>query len=332
MSALLLKKLVNKKIIENIADIIVYYVRTHNHKWYITQMGYWALTQMGSNQYGIPSDIKEKHIDKNMTFSNWLHDFKPESGTDVPLLLLKRRKWRRKWSLKDTITLYDRIVMFIDITTPVGKKEMESVFYLFYLFTATDNAIFAYMNEIDYSFDLGDQRYCDEKYYEDLDWKTIKKEEVNVFLIMVTNACRRYPKLMTLLTSDKLISDEIFDKIFEKNLSVLKHASMYFKTKKRLKRVVKEDFRLWQSNQHYGKSVGWVQILVASVKLKLESTTKEISSLYPKSYPKWCHSIKDTNQLSAALLKTSQSGHDIEMNNNHSPGSGNLLQIKPLIF
>ena len=301
MSALLLKKLVNKKIIENIADIIVYYVRTHNHKWYITQMGYWALTQMGSNQYGIPSDIKEKHIDKNMTFSNWLHDFKPESGTDVPLLLLKRRKWRRKWSLKDTITLYDRIVKFIGNTTPAGKKEMKSVFYLF---TATDNAIFAYMNEIDYSFDLGDQKYCDEKYYENLDWKAIKKEEVNVFLIMVTNACRRYPKLMTLLTSDKLISDEIFDKIFEKNLSVLKHAPLDFQTIERLKIIVNDDFRSWDTHNE-GARQGWVQ------KLVLQNTKKFLPE-----------DIK-------TLTTISNSSYSILRNHNNSVG---LLQIKPLIF
>ena len=299
MSALLLKELVDKKIIENIADIIVYYVRTHNHKWYLTQMGYWALTKMGYNQDGIPSDIKEKQIDKKMTFSDWLHDVKPESGTDVPLELLKRRKW----SLKDTITLYDRMAMLIDITTPAGERDMELVFYLF---TATDNAIFAYINEIDYKFDLGDpdQIYCDEKYYKNLDWKAIKKEEVTVFLIMVTNACRRYPKLMTLLTSNSLISDEIFDKIFEKNLSVLQYAPLDFQTVERLKIIVKDDFRTWDTHNE-GARQGWVQ------KLVLQNTKK--------------FSPEDIQTLTTI----SNSSYSVLRNYNNSVG---LLKVKPLIF
>jgi len=295
MSALLLKELKDKKIIENIADIIVYYVRTHNHKWYLTQMGYWALTQMGYNQYGIPSNIQEKQIDEKMTFSDWLHDVKPESGTDVPLELLKRRKW----SLKDTITLYDRMAMLID----AGEKDME---LFFYLFTATDNAIFAYINEIDYKFDLGDpdQIYCDEKYYKNLDWKAIKKEEVNVFLIMVTNACRRYPKLMTLLTSNSLISDEIFDKIFEKNLSVLQYAPLDFQTIERLKIIVNDDFRSWDTHNE-GARQGWVQ------KLVLQNTKK--------------FSPEDIQTLTTI----SNSSYSVLRNYNNSVG---LLKVKPLIF
>jgi hypothetical protein len=287
MSALLLKELKDKKIIENIADIIVYYVRTHNHKWYLTQMGY--------NQYGIPSNIQEKQIDEKMTFSDWLHDVKPESGTDVPLELLKRRKW----SLKDTITLYDRMAMLID----AGEKDMELVFYLF---TATDNAIFAYINEIDYKFDLGDpdQIYCDEKYYKNLDWKAIKKEEVNVFLIMVTNACRRYPKLLTLLTSNSLISDEIFDKIFEKNLSVLQYAPLDFQTIERLKIIVKDDFRSWDTHNE-GARQGWVQ------KLVLQNTKK--------------FSPEDIKTLTTI----SNSSYSVLRNYNNSVG---LLKVKPLIF
>ena len=186
-----------------------------------------------------------------------------------------------------------------------------------YIYEHTNLAIFTYVDfylDVDYNFDgdyLGDilvrdgpkelLKYTSFKWYAKKISEWVIEFTTPVFLTLVGNACAKFPKLMLNLTEIK--SDENFETIFKDNHRVLQYASPDFQTIERLKIIVTDDFRFWDTHNE-GARQGWVQKLV-------RNTHK--------------FSLKDIE----TLTDISNSGVSVYRNYNNSVG---LLKVKPLVF